>query len=169
MLKSFQEQKLPLSWKLPDVVPLPKQKPVEDASKHLRLISLTPAISKLTEEFIGPAVLNVIDTNQYGGIPKSSTLLALTSMLHHWSKATDGTGAAISVILFDYRREFDFIDHNPLIQKVLDLDIPGGFSNWVIDFLCDRKQHVQTAYPSGGRSQPAYPRVPSSGPGFSYS
>ena len=145
---SFQEQKLPLSWKLADVVPLPKQKPVEDASKHLRPISLTPAISKLAEDFIvsahvGPAVLSVIDTNQYGGIPKSSTLLGLTSMLHHWSKATDGTGAAISVILCDYRKAFDFINHNPLIQKVLDLDIPGYFSNWVIDFLCDRKQPVR--------------------------
>ena len=92
---------------------------------------------------VGPAVLSVIDPNQCGGIPKSSTLLALTSMLHHWSKATDGTGSAVSVILFDYRKAFDFIDHNPLIQKVPDLDIPGGFSNWVIDFLCDRKQRVK--------------------------
>ena len=92
---------------------------------------------------VGPAVLNVIDSNQYGGIPKSSMLLALTSMLQHWSKATDGTGAAIRVILSDYRKAFDLIDHNLLIQKILDLDIPGGVSNWMIDFLCDRKQRVK--------------------------
>ena len=120
---------------------------------------------------VGPAVLSVIDPNQHGGIPKSSTLLALTAMLHHWSKATDGTGAAIRVILFDYRKAFDLIGHNLLIQTILDLDIPGGVSNWVIDFLCDRKQRVKLSSDclSGCRSQPAYPRVPSSGLGYSYS
>ena len=80
---------------------------------------------------VGPAVLIVIDPNQCGGIPKSSTLLALTSMLHHWSKASDGTGVAIRIVRFDYRRAFDLIDHNLLIQKILNVDIPGGDSNWV--------------------------------------
>ena len=77
---SFREQRLPAPWKLADVVPLPKQKPVVDATKHLRPISLTPAISKVAEDFVvlkyvGPAVLQIIDPNQYGGIPRSSTLL----------------------------------------------------------------------------------------------
>ena len=43
---SYKEQRLPSPWKLADVVPLPKQKPVENLSKQLRPISLTPAISK---------------------------------------------------------------------------------------------------------------------------
>lgn len=42
---SFAEQQLPPSWKLADVVPIPKQKPVEIVNKHLRPISLTPTIS----------------------------------------------------------------------------------------------------------------------------
>ena len=68
---SYKEQRLPLPWKLADVVPLPKQKPVEDLSEQLRPISLTPAISKLAEDFVvsthvGPAVLKVIDHDQYG-------------------------------------------------------------------------------------------------------
>jgi len=55
---------------------------VEDLTKQLRLISLTPAISKLAEDFVvlthvSPAVLKIIDQDQYGGIPKSSTLFAL--------------------------------------------------------------------------------------------
>ena len=53
------------------------------------------------------------------GIPKSSTLNALISMIHHWSQATDGSGAAVRIILVDYRKAFDLIDHNDLIQKVL--------------------------------------------------
>ncbi|KXJ29197.1 RNA-directed DNA polymerase from mobile element jockey [Exaiptasia diaphana] len=123
-------------------------KPVVDPSKHLRPISLTPAISKIAEEFVvanhvGPAVLSIIDPNQYGGIPKSSTLYSLLSMLHHWSRATDGTGTAVRVVFFDYRKAFDLIDHNILVQKILGLNIPGGVANWVIDFLSHRKQRVK--------------------------
>lgn len=145
---SYREQKLPKTWKLANVVPLPKQKPIEDLSKHLRPISLTPAISKLAEDFIvtthvGPAVLKKIDPNQYGGIPKSSTLFALLSMFHRWSQATDGTGAAVRVVLFDYRKAFDLIDHSILVAKINRLDIPNSIKAWVIDFLTNRHQRVK--------------------------
>jgi hypothetical protein len=70
---SYCENRLPSSWKNADVSPIPKQKPVLDVSKHLRPISLTPVISKLAEEFvvdrfIKPAVLQIIDPQQYGAI-----------------------------------------------------------------------------------------------------
>ena len=44
---SYKEQRLPSPWKLAEVVPPPKEKPVEDLSKQLRPISLTHAILKL--------------------------------------------------------------------------------------------------------------------------
>ena len=44
---SYKEQRLPSPWKLAEVFPPPKEKPVEDLSKQLRPISLTNAISKL--------------------------------------------------------------------------------------------------------------------------
>ena len=129
---SYKEQKLPYPWKLADVVPLPKQKPVEDLSKHLRPISLTPTIAKLAEDFVvathvGPAVLKKINYDQYGGIPKSSTLFALISMFHHWSQATDRTGAAVRVVLFDYQKAFDTI----LVAKINGLDMPRSIKAWV--------------------------------------
>ena len=43
---SFAEQKLPSQWKYADVTPLSKVKPVTVVSKHIRPISLTPALSK---------------------------------------------------------------------------------------------------------------------------
>ena len=71
------------------VIPLPKTKIVQQPKKDLRPISLTSCISKVAEEFpvnkyVKPAVLKVIDPNQYGVMPKSSTTMALISMLHHW-------------------------------------------------------------------------------------
>ena len=85
---------------------MPKFKPIVDITNHLRLISLTPVLSKITDDFVvglfvGPAVMDVIDPNHFGRIPKSSTLHTLTSMVHNWTKATDSTGAAVRVVLFD--------------------------------------------------------------------
>ena len=39
---------------------------------------------------VGPAVLEVIDADQFGAVPKSSTLQALISMIHQLAQATDG-------------------------------------------------------------------------------
>ena len=116
-----------------------------DATKHLRPISLTPTISKVAEDFVvlryvGPAVLQIIDPNQYGGIPRSSTLYALISMVHNWSQATDARGAAVRVVLFDYRKAFDLIDHNLLARKIEALNMPRWVRVWVLDFLSDRKR-----------------------------
>lgn len=70
------------------------------------------------------AVLKVINGDQYGAIPKSFTLFALISMFHHWSQATNGTGAAVRVVLFDYRKAFDLIDHKIPVAKIINLDTP---------------------------------------------
>ena len=72
--------------------------------KHPRPISLTPAcISKLAEDFVvstrvSTAVLKVFDFDQYSGIPKSSTMYVLISMIHCWSQATDATSAVVRVL-----------------------------------------------------------------------
>ena len=120
---SYSEQHLPRMWKLAGVTPLPKKKPVKELKKDLRPISLTPCISKVAEgfvvdDYVKPAVMSVIDDSQYGAIPNSSTTMALISMLHNWSINTDGNGATVRTILFDYRKAFDFIDHDILSRKL---------------------------------------------------
>ena len=49
---SYREQRLPTIWKMADVPPLPKKKPVLGLKKDLRPISLTPCVSKVAEEFV---------------------------------------------------------------------------------------------------------------------
>ena len=74
-----------------------KQKPVREVNKHLRPISLTPILSKISEDYVldtyvKPAVLERIDPQQFGAVTKSSTTHALISMLHSWLESTDGNG-----------------------------------------------------------------------------
>ena len=145
---SYIEYCLPQSWKEANVVPVTKQKPVKNVKKHLRPISLTPVISKIAEEFIveefvKPAVMAVIDDNQFGTVPKSSTTQALISMIHAWSNHTDGNGSTVRVVLFDFRKAFDLIDHCILARKLENLDLPPRIVSWITDFLKDRKQRVK--------------------------
>ena len=108
---SFREQKLPRAWKLADVTPLPKTKPVKEIKKKLRPISLTPSISKITEEFVGhvkPAVLRILNPSHFGAIPKSSTTFALLEMVHEWSRGTDGNGSTIRSLVW-LQKAFDLI------------------------------------------------------------
>ena len=145
---SFYEQSIPTAWKMADVVPLQKKKRVNILEKVLRPISLTPCVSKVAEEFIvndyvKQTVLEMIDKTQYGAIPYSSTTMALINMLHHWYLGTDGNGSTVRTILFDYRKAFDFIDHETLINKVWRLNIPRSIINWNIDFLSNRIQRVK--------------------------
>jgi len=144
---SYREGRLPPSWKEADVVPVPKQRPVQDINKHLRPISLTPILSKIAEEYVVAAVLSKIDPQQFGTVPKSSTTHALISMIHSWAKLTDGNGSIMRVVLFDFRKAFDLIDHHVRARKLPCFDIsPGSISCWIIDFLTDRKQRIKLSH-----------------------
>ena len=90
-------------------------------------------------------MLSSIDPFQFGGIPRSSSTKALISMVHAWTQATDGTGNAVRVVLFDYKKAFDLIDHKILATKTIQLPMPTFIKRWVIDFLMNRQQRVKLA------------------------
>ena len=98
-------------WKIANIAPLPKAQGIENFNKDLRPIALTLTLSKIAEEYIirnelKPKLLNTIDPNQFGFIPRSSTKFALISMLHKWLAATDGTSSTVRVILLDFKNAF---------------------------------------------------------------
>ena len=61
-------------------------------------------------------------------------------MIHKWLEATDGNGTSVRVLLFDYRKAFDLIDHRILVNKLKQVNISNSVINWVIDFLSGRSQ-----------------------------
>ena len=145
---SYQEGHLPYSWKRADITPLNRQTPVSDVNKHLRPISLTPILSKVAEEYVvqdyvKPAVMQKIDPNQFGTVPNSSTTHALISMLDAWYRGTDGNGAIARMVLFDFKKAFDLIDHHILCGKLLHYDLPPWVIHWIKSFLTNRQQRVK--------------------------
>ena len=57
--------------------------------------------------------------------------------------STDGNGATIRVVLFDYKKAFDLIGNRLLLNKLATYDIPQWVLKWITDFLTHRKQRVQ--------------------------
>ena len=94
---------------------------------------------------LGPILFSLyISSHRFSSHSISSTLHALTSMMHTWAQATDGTGSAVRVVCLDYRKAFDLVDHGTLAAKIMGLRIPRGVARWVCDFLImDRRQRVK--------------------------
>ena len=88
-------------------------------------------------------------------------------MVHHWAKETDGNGATVRTVLFDYQKAFDLIDHSILVRKLSLLDLPNRVINWLIEFLTDRSQRIKLAegcYSEWGSVPPGVPQGPKLGP-----
>ena len=73
-----------------------------------------------------------IKPDQFGCVPNSSTVNALISMIHNWSKATDGSGADVRVFALDYKKAFDFVHQNLLIFKLCHYEINPRIINWIV-------------------------------------
>jgi hypothetical protein len=69
--------------------------------------------------------------------------VAPVSMLHQWLQAADQSGNLVRIVLFDFRKAFDLLDHNQLILKFKSLDLSPQIANWIIDFLINRKKRVK--------------------------
>ena len=82
--------------------------------------------------------MSQIDPNQFG-------VMAAISMIHSWSQSTDGSDAAVRIVLFDYKKAFDLIDHGILAEKISRLPISKAVVRWTIDSLLDRKLRLKHA------------------------
>ena len=97
----------------------------------------------MVKEIVKPAVLKEIDETQFGSIPKCWTTQALVGMEHKWTKHTDGDSSTVRVVLFDFGKAFDLIDHSIQAEKLRKLGLPYGILCWIMDFLKSRKQGVK--------------------------
>ncbi len=145
---SIRESYVPHIWKCADVLPLPKVTPPTEIEKDLRPISLTPAMSKACMEhfiytWLWECVREKIDPNQFGGKKGSSTVYALIKLLHEWFSATDKLKIVVDIVLIDYAKAFDHLNHNIIIRKLYDMDVPPVLTHWVSSFLCERQQRVK--------------------------
>ena len=138
---------IPDEWKLSNTVPLPKTKPPTSIESDLRPISITSVAAKIVEyfpvKFMQDSIKSNLDPNQFGGIQGTSTEMALLTLLDHVSKSTDNSNTAVRMILCDFSKAFDLVDHNVLVDKLNRLGAHDSLTKWAANFLRNRTQQVK--------------------------
>ena len=61
-------------------------------------------------------------------------------MIYKFAEATDRTGASVRVLLLDYRKAFDLIDHSILVSKIRLLSMDD--SSHGINFDLGKKNEI---------------------------
>ena len=112
--------------------------------EELRPISLTSVLSKVQESYAVEWTLeNVqeeISVSQFGGLSGSSAVLALVYLVHNWYKNMDSMGKVVRVSLLDFRRAYDLINHNKLLENFMNIGVRPSLIRWFATYLQGRRQ-----------------------------
>ena len=99
------------------------------------------------EEFVVKWVWDIVqdrvDPDQYGSIKKSSSTHALVDLLHQCYTSTDASKQYARILLLDFSKAFDLINHNILLQKFASFGLPNILMKWIASFLTERTQQVK--------------------------
>ena len=144
-----------------NIIPLTKSNPPASIHKDIRPISLTPIAAKVFEsivmEWVDNTIVSNVDPKQYGGLAGTSTTDALVEMTHKWYEATDTLNTYVRIVLLDFSKAFDLINHNISLEKLQAFGISAPILRWMAAFLLDRTQRVNignnyshTGHPNGG-------------------
>ena len=90
-------------------------------------------------------IVDRLDVNQYGGLMGLSTTHALVGMVHTWLLTAEERKAS-HVVLLDYRKAFDHVDHKVLVPKCKSYNLPNFIIRWLFAFLSDRSQRVRLCH-----------------------
>lgn len=143
---SIRSSSFPEKWKEAKVKPLHKGGSSNDLN-NFRPISILPVLSKLFEKHAHESLMNFLEkykllhNTQSGFRPNHSCETALIHMVEKWLKALD-KGDLVGVILVDFRKAFDLVDHNILLRKMELYKLNQNTLKWFRSYLTDRKQKV---------------------------
>ena len=143
---SIREGYVPYLWRSAHIILLPQKNPPTLIESDLRPLSLTPVMSKVLEHFIcrwvREAVAPNIHPRQLGAVQGSSAAHTLVKMLHYIQCNLDTPGQHVRMLLLDYSKAFDLVNHNILLEKMQRVGTPGSLVRWCAAFLLNRQQCV---------------------------
>jgi len=109
-------------------------------------ISLLPCLAKILESIVSQWAVSVLeptfDRNQFGCRRQRSTTHALVAMTHEWQTALD-QGGAVRALLVDFKKAFDSVNHNLLLEKLYNKNVPHQLIKWFFSYLQQRSQRVR--------------------------
>ncbi|CAB3982545.1 Hypothetical predicted protein, partial [Paramuricea clavata] len=147
MNRCINTQTFPSKWKVAKVTPIYKGKGNRDEKSNYRPISVLPILSKLLERHICEHMYGFLQQRnlfyrlQSGFRKHHSTETALIRLIDQLLLDLD-KNKVTGLIFVDYKKAFDLIDHQLLLNKLHNYGIQGDELNLLKDYLRNRWQYV---------------------------
>ena len=144
--QSFKEGVFPSQLKIAKVIPIHKNGSKVEASNY-RPISLLASISKIYEKLVHHRLLeylekhNVLYGRQYRFRPGRSCEHALLDAQHKVLHSMNKRQVSL-LLLIDFSKAFDLVDHDILLRKLEHYGIRGIALKWMESYLKNREQFV---------------------------
>ena len=144
---------IPHTWKLANIVHIPKPNKDTDQGTSYRPISLLSVIAKTLEKSLLPYIIaNIANTTtQHGYKTQHSTVTALHTVNNILAKRFNKMAppAQTITVVLDMRKAFDIINIQTLIRKLLQTKIPGTIIKFIANYIKGRKstQHIEITHP----------------------
>ena len=144
--KSLHEGSLPSEWKKANVSPIFK-KGDRSCPANYRPISLTCVLCKTLEHIISSSIVKHFTNQgslyhlQHGFREKRSCVTQLVGLVNDLV-TTIYDKKQVDLILLDFSKAFDKVNHEKILYKLHRLGVRGQTLTWIKNFLDDRTQTV---------------------------
>ena len=162
---------IPHTWKLANIVPIPKPNKDTDKGTSYRPISLLSVIAKTLEKSLLPYITaNIPNTPmQHGYKTQHSTVTALHTLNNTVAKGFNQMAphARTITVALDMSKAFDTINIYTLIRKLLQTNIPGTIIKFIANYIkggkayttyrrnhTSKQRQFKTGVPQGGVLSP---------------
>ncbi len=144
---SLQSGECPSIWKKAIVTPVYKRKGSRLDKGNYRPIGNCCASAKTLEKIVTFFVMqhlvsyNLLAPQQFGFLPKRSTVSQLLVSANDWTKLIDSKKHC-HIIYLDYAKAFDSLSHSKLLSKLYSFGLSGNLLSWIKCYFTDRTQRV---------------------------
>lgn len=145
--ESFRLGIFPTCLKYSEIVPIFKEGDTLNPSNY-RPISLIPVLSKLIEKLFLSRLerflksKNILTDKQYGFLKNKSTTLAAQYIIANIIETVDAE-KSIYGLSCDFRKAFDSVNFEILLEKLNYYGIRGIALSWLDSYLKGRQQHIK--------------------------
>lgn len=156
------QEYFPKSWKLAEVIMLPKPGKDPKIPTNHRPISLLNSLSKVLERLLlnrlSIYIHPKLSPDQYGFRPHHSTTLQLINVIDDIIIRKNKRLKTVAALL-DVEKAFDKVWHAGLIFKLITSEVPTQLTNIIKSFLLNRQFYVKTGH-STSTHRPIHAGVP---------
>ena len=148
---SWSTHTFPSAWKQSTIIPILKPGKPSDSPSSYRPISLASCTSKLFERMVLGRLTyfleqqDILSPVQADFRPGRSTvdqvLLLSQSIADSFYQSKPGARTVLATV--DFAKAFDSVWHSALLSKLLSLDLPLCFVEWIRSYLSDRRSKVR--------------------------